>query len=90
MSNFLGIFAKWVAVAVIFAVVYARIGGKPRLLDVLRSDGRVAVRSYHCTRQRLGVQAVFQAGSWVNGRGGSIKEQEQGGENHSPLSALQG
>ena len=37
VSKFLGTSAKWAGVAVMFAIVDAKMGGKPRSLEVLRS-----------------------------------------------------
>lgn len=37
VSKLLGTFAKWAAVAVVLAMVDARMGGKPRVLEVLKS-----------------------------------------------------
>ena len=37
VSTFLRMSAKWAAVAVVFAMVDARMGGQPRLLEMLRT-----------------------------------------------------
>ena len=61
VSKLLGTSAKWAAIAVVLAMVDARMGGKPKLLEVLRSVMGGLESSYHCRAKRLGIWPSSQA-----------------------------